>query len=297
MALVHETDRTLAGPAAVAALAGASAVLPDNEPTERALRDGEPAGDGDIVMLVGDAEIPAMMVHALAEKFGPVTVIQEEKQPSSVMIKRRAKMLGPIQAFGQVGFGVLLKFLHKRADARKAEIVAEGGLSTERPASVTHHRVASVNDAACRTLILAADPKVIVLVGTRMVRAETLYCAKAPVINYHAGLNPTYRGMNGGYWALAYGDVAGAGVTVHLVDEGVDTGKELYWTRFTPTPRDNFVTYPLLQAIAGRDLLIGAVRDALDGELKPQDVRLRSAQWFHPTIWGYLWRGVVKGVW
>ena len=31
--------------------------------------------------------------------------------------------------------------------------------------------------------------------------------------------------MNGGYWALATGDVGNFGTTVHLVDAGVDTGE------------------------------------------------------------------------
>lgn len=297
MTLVQNNHGSAEPTHAVAALAGPSAALSTRMPSARSLRDGEPAERGDIVVLSGEADIPAMMVHALAEKFGPVTLVVEGKQPSSIMIKRRLKMLGPIQAAGQVAFGVLLKFLHKLSAARKAEIAAEAGLSTETHPSVTRYNVASVNDAACRDIIQAANPKVIVLVGTRMVRAKTLYCVDAPVINYHAGLNPTYRGMNGGYWALAEGDVAGAGVTVHLVDEGVDTGKELYWCRFTPGPKDNFVTYPILQAAVGRDLLIGAVRDALDGVLKPQNVTLASAQWFHPTIWGYVWRGLTRGVW
>jgi methionyl-tRNA formyltransferase len=213
------------------------------------------------------------------------------------MVKRRLRLLGPVQAAGQIGFGVLLKILHKRAADRKAEIIAENGLSHEPLPSVTHYDVASVNDESCRDIIRAANPRVVVLIGTRMVRKTTLRCVDVPFINYHAGLNPSYRGMNGGYWALATDDQAGAGVTVHLVDEGVDTGKELYWCRFSARSSDNFVTYPLAQVAVGRKLLNGAVRDALDGTLQPQSVTLPAKQWYHPTLWGYLWCGVTKGVW
>ncbi len=297
MVLVNDThDEPVANEHAIQ-LPGPSAVLRSHVPASDVLRPGEPAGQGDIVMLIGEGDIPVVMATVLAQHFGPVTVIQEEKQPTSVMVKRRLRMLGPIKAAGQVGFGILLKLLHRRASERKTQIITEGGLSTTLPNSITHHHVTSVNDEACRELIRAANPKVVVLVGTRMVRRPTLLCTDAPVINYHAGLNPSYRGMNGGYWAFANSDPAGAGVTVHLVDEGVDTGKELYWRRFTATPADNFVTYPLLQAVVGRDLLVGAVRDALNGTLAPQRIQLASAQWFHPTLWGYLWTGVTKGVW
>lgn len=278
-------------------LVGPSAVLPSRVPTNQALRQAEPVRDGDIVVLVGEGDIPIMMVNALASTFGPIIVVREKKQPTGSMVKRRLRMLGPVQAAGQVAFGVILKLLHKRAAARKSAIAVEGGLDTSVPASVTLHDVQTVNSDSCRAIIQTANPRVVVLIGTRMVRKPTLECTDAPFINYHAGLNPTYRGMNGAYWALASDDPAGAGVTVHLVDEGVDTGKELYWRRFKPTKADNFVTYPLQQAVVGRDLLVGAVRDALDGTLAPQDVSLKSAQWFHPTVWGYLWTGATKGVW
>lgn len=297
MALVHVVDGVASIQLDEGELAGPSATLPSHVPAANALRSGEPAREGEIVMLVGEGDIPAVMVATLASHFGPVTVIQEAKQPTSVMVKRRLRMLGPVQAAGQVGFGVLLKLLHARAAARKTEIMTDGGLTTNAPASVTRHHVTSVNDETCRDLIRAAQPRVVVLVGTRMVRAATLNCIDAPFINYHAGLNPSYRGMNGGYWALAQGDPAGAGVTVHLVDEGVDTGRELYWRRFAPTPFDNFVTYPLLQAVVGRDLLVGAVRDALDGTITPKCAELDSRQWFHPTVWGYLWTGLTRKVW
>jgi len=297
MAMATETHDALLDEGVKTHLSGPSAALRSHEPSAAALEPADPVQSGDIVALVGEGEIPAMMVAELASHFGPVTVVQEQKQATSAMVKRRLRMLGPVQTIGQVGFGFLLKLLHKRAAARKAQITTENGLTTEPSAAVTRHDVASVNDDHCRDLIRAADPRVIVLVGTRMVRKATLDCVDAPFINYHAGLNPAYRGMNGGYWALAENDPAGAGVTVHLVDEGVDTGKELYWRRFTPSPADNFVTYPLLQAVVGRDLLIGAVHDALNGALKPQNVQLASAQWFHPTLWGYLWCGVTRGVW
>ena len=55
-----------------------------------------------------------------------------------------------------------------------------------------------------------------------------------PVLNYHAGITPKYRGMNGGYWALATGDAGNFGATVHLVDAGVDTGGVLHQVRGRP---------------------------------------------------------------
>ena len=286
-----------AGTAAEPRLSGPSAGLADQLPSGASLRRDAPVRPGAIVALVGPGDIPKMMVNVLADHFGAVTVIEEEKEPTSAMVRRRARLLGPVQAGGHVAFGVLLKWLHRRAASRKEAIVTAAGLSTAAHARAEVHRVPSVNHPAAREALVAAAPQVVVVVGTRMIRKATLDAVDAPFLNYHAGLNPSYRGMNGGYWALANDDPAGAGMTVHLVDEGVDTGAELYWCRFAPTRDDNFVTYPLLQAAGARDLVIGAVRDALDGTLSPTRVALTSKQWFHPTLWGYFVTGLRKGVW
>jgi methionyl-tRNA formyltransferase len=40
----------------------------------------------------------------------------------------------------------------------------------------------------------------------------------------HAGITPRYRGTHGGYWVLLNNDPGHCGVTIHLVDPGIDTG-------------------------------------------------------------------------
>ncbi|TKB29555.1 MAG: formyl transferase, partial [Mesorhizobium sp.] len=40
-----------------------------------------------------------------------------------------------------------------------------------------------------------------------------------------------------------------------------------------------------------------AVAEALAGKLTTIDPGLPSKQWFHPTIWSYLWTGLTKRVW
>ncbi|MEL6288628.1 MAG: formyl transferase [Pseudomonadota bacterium] len=280
-----------------------TSALPDHLPDpSRSAGPLTPAGEGEIIAMIGEGDLPIIMVNALCDAFGHVTVIREQKQPTADMVRRRVRLLGPISTFGQIAFGVALKRLHRRAAPRKAELLARHALETTLPAAdrVSLHDVETINDPACAELITALAPKAIAVIGTRMIRHATLDAAAAvgaPIINYHAGLNPTYRGMNGGYWAIASGDPAGAGVTVHLVDRGVDTGAALYWQRFPVEPGDTFVTYPLQQAAVGRDLLVAAIDDARSGTLAPRDVPLASHQWFHPTLWGYLWTGVRKGVW
>ena len=46
-----------------------------------------------------------------------------------------------------------------------------------------------------------------------------------------------------------------------------------------------------------RDICIDAVGDALAGRLSPKATDMPSKQWYHPTLWFYLWTGITKGVW
>jgi folate-dependent phosphoribosylglycinamide formyltransferase PurN len=140
-------------------------------------------------------------------------------------------------------------------------------------------------------------PRVVVVGGTRIISGEVLDAVAAPFLNMHAGMTPRYRGVHGGYWALASGDREHCGVTVHVVDRGVDTGAVVAQARIEPTSRDSFATYPYLQLVTGLPLLVGAVRAALRGTLaESEGVPGPSRQWYHPTAWGYLATRVRRGV-
>ena len=69
-------------------------------------------------------------------------------------------------------------------------------------------------------LLTSLRPVVVVVNGTRIIAARVLESAGCPVVNLHAGITPRYRGVHGGYWALAERHPEWVGTTVHLVDPG-----------------------------------------------------------------------------
>jgi folate-dependent phosphoribosylglycinamide formyltransferase PurN len=238
-----------------------------------------------------------IIINALVQHFGPVTVVAEERESSLDLIRRRMRRQGPVAVLGQIGFILLQKLLANRSRQRIDEIVAEHGIDPNPNPACAILAVPSVNGMACRAALATLKPDVVLVIGTRIIGSQTLAAIAAPVVNFHSGINPKYRGQAGGYWALAMGDPRNAGVTVHLVDEGVDTGAVLYQARFEATPKDNFLTYLYIQAGVVRPLAVRAVEDALAGRLKPIKVDLPSQQFYHPTLWFYLWTAWTKGVW
>jgi folate-dependent phosphoribosylglycinamide formyltransferase PurN len=240
---------------------------------------------------------PWIIINALGERFGPIDVVLEESEGRVSFLKRRAKKIGWLLTLGQFMTMMLLKLCKTVTASRSKVIVAQYGV---RSTPDTVHRVvrtSSVNSHDCRELLGRLQPQVILLVGCRLLRGQTLAAVHCPVINYHAGITPKYRGMNGGYFARASGDLGNFGATVHLVDAGVDTGAVLYQVRIEPEANDNISTYPMLLAAVSRDICIAAVGDAINQRLRTITVDLPSRQWFHPTIWSYLWIGLTKRVW
>lgn len=250
-----------------------------------------------IVALTNGSPHSWIILNAVVERFGPITVLTEDKESRRELIRRRLKRHGPVTLAGQIGFVLLQRIIAKRSRARMAEIIQEQGLNPEPNAACEVIPVGSVNSPACREALGRLHPDVVIVFGTRIIKADTLKAIRVPLMNLHSGIAPKYRGQAGGYWALAKGDPDHAGVTVHLVDAGVDTGDVLYQAGFKAGKHDTFSTYFYLQAATFRPLAVQALEDALRGELKPFKPNLPSEEFYHPTLWGYLWTGLSKGVW
>jgi hypothetical protein len=83
-------------------------------------------------------------------------------------------------------------------------------------------RVTDFNSPQTIQLLTELGPDLIILGGARILKPPTLACAKVAVLNAHPGLLPAYRGNDVVAWAVHNGDAVG--VTVHVVDAGIDTG-------------------------------------------------------------------------
>lgn len=253
--------------------------------------------DHKIAFLTGGGPLYWIIANALADRFGPITIIREQPESKGVFLRRRIKRLGLITVLGQVAFSVLSKFISKKSEPQRQRIIADAGANADEPPGCRIINVDSVNSAACREALKALAPDAVMVVGTRIIDKTTLNCISAPFINYHPGITPKYRGMNGAYWTLASGDQDNLGITMHLVDENVDTGDVLYQERVTMPPGNNITTYHHYLAVKARPLSLKAIKDAIDGTLSPANTDLPSKQWYHPTVWGYVWTGVRRGIW
>lgn len=250
-----------------------------------------------IVIMTADGANPAIVINALAKVWPDLSVVVEAPESKLEIWRRRARRLGPVAATGQLATMIAGRLLKTAAARRAAEIIAEYDVSTELDPAIPVRHFASLNDTACRDHVRALQPAVVLTVSSRLLSRATLADMPCPVLNLHAGINPAYRGQMGAYWSLIENDATNFGATVHLVDAGTDTGGTLYEVRATPSPRDFISTYPLLLTAASTGIVIKAVEDALAGTLKPRMPDGRSLLRFPPTIWRWIWNGIVRGIW
>lgn len=241
-------------------------------------------------MLAQDGPSTRILYREIKRSFPACQLILEDPVSRWSMIKRRMRKLGLFPVFGQLLFLALaVPLLQVGAKRRLAEIKEEHSLD-DAELNEPVIRVASVNSEELRDELRRLDPRVVVVNGTRIIESATLTCTRATFINTHAGITPRYRGVHGGYWALAEGQTDLVGTTIHLVDDGIDTGRVIAQATFGVTRADSFVTYPYLHTAAAVPLLEGAIRSCLDDKVMPvtpMDVTCSKLR-YHPTLWFYL---------
>jgi phosphoribosylglycinamide formyltransferase 1 len=252
---------------------------------------------GDVVLLVIDNSLCRIAAWRLAARFPDLTIIVEQRVPRFNLIRSRIRRFGLVHTAGQIAFILYSRLMRRAAAGRIAEIITASGLEARWPDGVERVEVVSVNAPDTVAWLQQLRPKVVLVVGTRIISRKVLAAVEAPFINYHDGVTPKYRGIHGGYWASAQNDLVNFGVTVHLVDPGIDTGEVLYQVRLRPSGEDNYATFSYLQLAAALPLLIRAAEDVLAGAVTPQTVDLPSHLWSHPTIWRYFATGVCRGAW
>lgn len=137
---------------------------------------------------------------------------------------------------------------------------------------ITPYLTRDVNDTAAMDHLRMQQPDLIVIATFHSILKDpVIQLASKAVINIHSSLLPRYRGADPINSALR-DHAQETGVTIHWVDEGIDTG-DIVAQKAMAIPRDatEKSLRPMLAAIAA-ELLVACVDDARRGNLprRPQ---------------------------
>lgn len=119
------------------------------------------------------------------------------------------------------------------------------------------------------------SPDLVVCAGFMRILPPNVVAALSPrLINTHPALLPAFPGAHAVRDALAAG-VATTGVTVHLIDDGVDTGPVIVQREVAVRPGDT--EHELHERIKSveRDLLVQAVLDIANGDVDLKETAAR----------------------
>lgn len=139
---------------------------------------------------------------------------------------------------------------------------------------IPYIKVNDPNDKDAIDFLIKQRPNIILSIGSSIIRKPFLEIPAIGVLNVHMGILPEYRGIGVTEWPIVegrYTDV-GLGITLHLMETGVDTGPIVMKRRIPIKKGDtiNSVESKYLSEMV--DLMITGIRMARDGNLesKPQ---------------------------
>lgn len=250
-----------------------------------------------IVLLSGKGQYVEFIYNGLVDTC-PVDRIFLEDAPDSAQLEiRRMKKIGRTGVVGQrLFYKYIIQKLKKTSKERVREIIRQHRLNPTKIPGEKITAVRSVNDRATIESIRQCNPDLVIVNNTRVLSKNFLQSVRCPVVNIHGGITPGYRGFAGAYWALVNGEPQKCGSTLHLIDEGIDTGPVLYQETFTVSLEDNYLTYPFLGLVKEISMLKKVIADVASGNLKPLAATGTSQYWYEPTIWQYWYNAILKKV-
>lgn len=132
-----------------------------------------------IVLLMAGGSLGWAVANALADRFPGLLVIQEAPEEKASIYRRRMRMLGVLNGAGQFAFGAFTRVLGRLSRTRLQEIRREHAFRIEPMPDSRVIQVPSVNSDACRKALREAEPDVVAVYGTRIIRRDTLACVPA----------------------------------------------------------------------------------------------------------------------
>ena len=147
------------------------------------------------------------------------------------------------------------------------------------------HRFGRLGDADALAAVTASAPDLVLLTGSDIAPASLLAIPRVATINAHYGMLPRYRGMNVTEWSLFNGDPPG--VSVHIVDPGIDTGDILLSEEIPCPPGATLQSLRADHQQAAARLLVAAALQLRDGTEQRTPQRADEGRQYyrmHPSL-------------
>lgn len=168
----------------------------------------------------GSQKVPQMIAAYRSWGFRPTAVILEEGR-GAALSKRLARRIKEDGIVRVARHSVRLRKRSPETASRSTPNVPDVA-SVCQSEGIPVVRVTSLSSAEGVAAVTRLAPDLLVHAGAGILRRDILAVPRLGTLNAHMGILPRFRGMNVGEWSAFEG--SDVGCTVHLVDEGIDTG-------------------------------------------------------------------------
>jgi len=143
------------------------------------------------------------------------------------------------------------------------------------------HIVSDINDKESTRLLKSLKPDVILSNNYgQIIKDHIINIPKIACINLHPGILPTYKGLMPHFWNMVNKDTEG-GVTLHLIDEGVDTGRIILMDKITIEKGTSYYKHWFNLAILGSKLLKKYFKSLRQGKSLNTKIQYSKDKIFH----------------
>jgi methionyl-tRNA formyltransferase len=156
--------------------------------------------------------------------------------------------------------------------------------------------VFDINSEVVKDFILSKSPDLIAVCGSKVLKARIFNLPPKGTINIHCGITPHYRSANPVEWALYNRDLEKIGVTIHYVNEGVDTGNIIYQATIAVEKGDTVQSLYCKDILAGSELMIKAIKNISAGTIESFPLPKNVGKHYMSIDYGFLQQRKVQRV-
>lgn len=126
--------------------------------------------------------------------------------------------------------------------------------------------VDNVNSGITASLLEETRPDLIIVAGTRKINKDIFGNSRFGAINMHSGILPYYRGADSEFWALCNNEPEKIGVSIHFLDEALDTGDVILQASQDVTESDDHKSLRMKNIMLGAQKMVEAIDMIESGE-------------------------------
>ena len=164
-----------------------------------------------IALLTSNSLRHCFMANELSEMFNLKLIIQEEKGNQSQYFGKNEEDTAQLQAH----FNSLIQSEERFFSNKKSWPVGSQIISVKR---------GQLNTVDVLNVLKESEIHAIAVFGCGIIGNDIIQEFKGRMINSHQGISPFYRGSATNFWPFVNNEIQYVGVTMHFIDQGIDTG-------------------------------------------------------------------------